>query len=496
MAATGDYFWPTINGQTYYDKPLGSYWLVLAAASLHGGVDEMAARWPSAVSGLLAVIALMLIAHDLYGERESLLAGLILATSFGFTVFARTAAADSENVAGILVALWLCVRNEDRGGGWWILGLWTTMALTSLTKGLLGFAIPLMVFGIDRLWPSGNPRFLDRQRWLLNRVTPIAVALGLAIYAAPFLLSIRQTGSAEGLDMVWRENIRRFFDAHNHRGPIYLYVYVVFGLAAPWSVLLPAALVQAHAGRSRGDRFALSYFWSVFLFFTVSSSRRSYYLLPILPAVAFLVARLLTTPPERLTLWARRLMKFAEWFVIAAIVALMVAVLVPRAVWPSPWSDLPPLPAPLLLGVVLAAAIASFVFAARRSRGTRLALAIGVFAYGSFVYLFLVAIPETEQYRTQKPFLADVRERLGEDLPRLGLYRTRETIYYLAPPRPLIEIDSGDSLRADPPIGWLLARERDLPEVGFAGKIVMREPIQSWETADVRASKLVLLRLR
>jgi 4-amino-4-deoxy-L-arabinose transferase-like glycosyltransferase len=48
MAASGDYLWPTINGHTYYDKPLGSYWLVLAGAWVRGAVDEFAARLPSA----------------------------------------------------------------------------------------------------------------------------------------------------------------------------------------------------------------------------------------------------------------------------------------------------------------------------------------------------------------------------------------------------------------------------------------------------------------
>src|SRR5262249_56626664 len=102
MAASGDYLWPTINGHAYYDKPLGSYWLVLAGAWVRGGVDEAAARLPSAASGLLAVAVLMLIARQLYDGRTSLLAGAVLATSFGFVVFARTASADSETVAGVL----------------------------------------------------------------------------------------------------------------------------------------------------------------------------------------------------------------------------------------------------------------------------------------------------------------------------------------------------------------------------------------------------------
>src|SRR5882757_7413981 len=44
MMRTGNYFWPTINGHLYYDKPLGSYWLVVMAAPLTGGLNEAAAR--------------------------------------------------------------------------------------------------------------------------------------------------------------------------------------------------------------------------------------------------------------------------------------------------------------------------------------------------------------------------------------------------------------------------------------------------------------------
>ena len=40
MRLTSRYFWPTINGRVYYDKPLGSYWLVLAAARLTGGLER------------------------------------------------------------------------------------------------------------------------------------------------------------------------------------------------------------------------------------------------------------------------------------------------------------------------------------------------------------------------------------------------------------------------------------------------------------------------
>jgi len=44
MIRTGNYFWPTINGHLYYDKPLGSYWLVLAATWIMGGLGRLTTR--------------------------------------------------------------------------------------------------------------------------------------------------------------------------------------------------------------------------------------------------------------------------------------------------------------------------------------------------------------------------------------------------------------------------------------------------------------------
>src|SRR5262245_4989815 len=80
MQLNADYLHPTINGQTYYDKPLGSYWLVLAASWLRGGINETAARLPCALFGLLGVALVMLIARRLFDERTAILAGVILAS--------------------------------------------------------------------------------------------------------------------------------------------------------------------------------------------------------------------------------------------------------------------------------------------------------------------------------------------------------------------------------------------------------------------------------
>jgi 4-amino-4-deoxy-L-arabinose transferase-like glycosyltransferase len=514
MLRAGDFWWPTFNGRVYYDKPLGSYWFVLAAAKITGGPDEWAARLPSAISGLAAVTLMMLIGRRLYGPRVGVLAGAVLATSFGFTGFARTAAADAENVAGILAALWLFVRNDGRPGRWLYL-FWLAMALTSLTKGLLGFALPLLVAGVYSTWSGlaeGDStagriaRAIAANRWFLNRTTLLAAPLAISLYLAPFLMSHHSGGALEGLAMVYRENVRRFFNPVNHRGPIYLYAYVIFALLAPWSVLLPAALIGGRLTggniTSAANRFSLSYFWATFLFFTLSSSRRSYYLLPILPAAALLVANVLATrKPERPEdddsehrPSGRSRSRLAGVIVFVTCVLLAPVALLPPSLRLAPFDRLPELPAP---GAFVAAwGVSIIAIAVSASRQCRTAAGL-VAAFAFQAYLFLFALPAADDYRTQRPFAAAVRDRLGADLPGLALYRTSDIVYYLDPPSPLCELHESAAARraADGGIArWLIVRRRDRDALGGDWSDELNESSRPWESEEQVKSKLLLLR--
>ncbi len=495
MVRSGDYFRPTINGHEYYDKPLGSYWLVLGAAWLTGDVDEGAARLPCALSGLLAVALLMLLARRLYDVPTAALAGLVLATSFSFVFFARHASADLETVAGELAALLLFLRNEERPRGWWVLFLWLIMALTSLTKGLLGFALPLAVLGTWSCLPT-DAAWWQRFRWLLNGKTLLAAALAVAVYLAPFAVSIGRTGSWSGLELVYRENVQRFFSTHNHRGPVYLYAYVIFGLLAPWSVFLPAALVRAHG--QRGDRFALVYFWATFVFFTLSSSRRSYYLVPILPAAALLIARLLLEPSAALSRMAR-LLRGGGFLVLAASVLLGTVALLPAS-WalPAPWSAIPPAPYRAVLALGLLACVFAVVHAFRGKSPQRFALASGAIAYFGLAYFFLAVLPAADAYRDEKDFAERVRVTLGDGPAGLALYRTREPVYYLGFANPLPEYDEGgaldEALRAGE-VRWLVGRRRDLEPLGLTASVLAEEASYPWEPPARRQDKLLLLEL-
>ncbi|QEL19469.1 ArnT family glycosyltransferase [Limnoglobus roseus] len=507
MRQSGDFLHPTVNGRAYPDKPVGSYWLIVLASHLTGGVDETAARLPSALAGVIGVWVVTVLGRRLYGGRASVFAGAVLATSFGFVFYARRATADVETVTGVLIAVWLYDRAMGKAGPW-VIGLWLWMAAVSLTKGLLGFALPIAVFGIHGLWTAWADHCepatirsllaagVASNRWFLNRWTLLALPLGVIAYLVPFGLALGQGGDEGALGMVWRENVRRFFAPHNHLGPVYLYLGAVFVLASPWSAFLPAAVVPLQRGAgNRGDRLARAYFWAVFLFFTASASRRSYYLLPILPAAALLIGRVLAAGPNELRGPARRL-RAAGWAVIGTATALSgAAILPPSWVLPAPYDQLPPLPGRGFLAVGWVVAVVVMVVVARKGSAARVGPAMcGVWL--ALFYVFAVAYPAADELRPRQDFLAVVRDRTAADPTRLALFHASDTVFDLGRTAP--EFLTSDELTAAVTAGrvrWVVAPRRHLVGVELRAAVIAEEAVHPWETQERIANKLSLVEL-
>lgn len=507
MRQTGDYLHPTINGRPYPDKPAGSYWLIVAASYLTDGVTETSARLPAAFAGWLGVLLVLVLGRRLYDLRAGVMAAAVLGTGFGFAFYARRATADMETVTGVLAAVTLYAHRREQSAGPWVVLLWVIMAATSLTKGLLGVVLPVVILGTDATWtglldsagiPGNRGRLIAvvrANRWFFNPWTVVAVPLAIAIYLAPFVFASSEATSA-GLQMVWRENIRRFVSPHNHTGPIYLYVGVLPLLAAPWSVFLPAALWRpTPSGRTSGDRLARAFFWAVFLFFTLSASRRSYYLLPIMPAVALLIGRVLTSGDE-LAPVARRLRSLGYGVICGAIVLAGVVLLDPVMVLPSPYDTVPPLPARGLIALGWVVGLVGIVWALRRLTSRGPVLAAGA-AWSGVGLTLLVGLTMTEDFRTRRAFAAEVRAHVS-DPAQLGLYHARDLVFDLASPEPVPEYQTPEELLAGIEghrVHWLVVRRRYLAGLSLDGVTVAAEPGRPWDGLDQAGDKMILLEL-
>jgi 4-amino-4-deoxy-L-arabinose transferase-like glycosyltransferase len=290
MLRSGDLLSPRLGFYDYWDKPLLSYWQVLPLSYITGGVSEFTARFPSVVWAVAMLFLTYHLAKRWLGKQTALLSVGILATSFDFVFYGRDAQVEMTNATLVLLCLWYFIKHKFDNRHKWVYVLGILMALGANMKGLVVYGVP--IFGIILL------SVIKREwSWIPSlRILITAGLLSLAIYLAlPAAASIH-SATWEPLQWIWYENVSRFFGQYDHKSPFYTYFVKIFYLAAPWSLLLPVAII--HCLRGVGRRLsripeALILFGAIFLIFTLSGSRRSYYLLPILPFVAILVANVL-----------------------------------------------------------------------------------------------------------------------------------------------------------------------------------------------------------
>ena len=94
MHESGNWVVPTFNGKLRSHKPVLLYWLQAAAYAVFG-VNEFAARLPSALAALATVLLVYELGRRMFRPSTGLLAGLALASSVLFCASAHFANPDA-----------------------------------------------------------------------------------------------------------------------------------------------------------------------------------------------------------------------------------------------------------------------------------------------------------------------------------------------------------------------------------------------------------------
>lgn len=294
MMISGDYFHPTINGIPYFDKPLFTYWVITFTAWITGTLNEFTVRFPGALAGILTLWCTISLGKTLLSRRAGYLAAFMLLTSYGVLFWSRTACADIENVAFILLAVVWYWHRRDRPGFTSYMVFYLICAAGAHFKGLPAAILPGAIC---------FPDIIRNGRWkqYISFSHAAAIILGVLLYLTPFLYAAYTADNynESGLYLAFRENILRFFNAFDHQEPFYVYLYYVPFLFLPWSPALIFSIGDAVKRYRQADN---SFKWLVeatliiFLIYTISDSRRSYYILPIVPFCALLTAKYLSSP--------------------------------------------------------------------------------------------------------------------------------------------------------------------------------------------------------
>ncbi len=314
MFETGDWITPTFNYELRVAKPVFLYWLMSASYRFFG-VNEFAARFPSALFGVASILLQHLVLTRLRGPLIGLVGGLMLLLNIEIIGLGRMALTDSVLIFFTTLSLygfWMGLHGEGRERHFvWL--FYVGMALATLTKGPVGVILPFLTSALyltlTRRWG---------EYW--HQGYPLAGTLVLAMLALPWYAAMLAIHGSAYTAPAQAHTIGRFLSPmEGHGFGLFFYFPVLFLGFFPWSGLLPAALYFAFRGwreeRGKGqggkgvtdnlatslsrypatpihelDFFAALWVVSVFLFFTASATRLPHYIGPLFPAAALLTA--------------------------------------------------------------------------------------------------------------------------------------------------------------------------------------------------------------
>ena len=284
---------PTFNYDLRVDKPALRYWLHMAAYKLHG-IDEFAARLPSALAAFAGVFVAYALGRGMFGPMEGLLAGLILASSVAFCASAHFANPDALLNLCTIATLTLFWFDYSRGARTWFWTAGIAAGFGVLAKGPVGVVLPGTVVLLFLLWEKKLAILRD---WRL-----VGGILLLALVAAPWYVLVGVETKADFLiGFLLKHNIGRFAEPmEKHGGSIFYYVAVVLAGFGPWSVFLLSTFWYGTGDRAReagmtlaANRFLWCWVGVYLLFFTLASTKLPNYILPLYAPLALLMARFL-----------------------------------------------------------------------------------------------------------------------------------------------------------------------------------------------------------
>jgi 4-amino-4-deoxy-L-arabinose transferase-like glycosyltransferase len=277
MALTNDYVMPRLDGLPYLDKPI-VYFAAEAAAMEILGPTETAARLPAFLFTLATAAAAWWFARRLWGDAEGWLAFIATMASPLSIAFSRTVIFDSALAFFITVALMGFYLAVESGGHAGAVVAWVAIGLGVITKGPVAIALPLLV---------AIPYGIVRKR--TASLFPIAGIVLFAAVIAPWVWAIsRAVPDFLNYVLVVETTQRLTTGALKRTGPPWYFVPYLIGGALPWTFVL---FGQKLDRRDRGILYLLLWIAIPFLFFSLSQSKRPQYILPLMPAVALLVAR-------------------------------------------------------------------------------------------------------------------------------------------------------------------------------------------------------------
>jgi 4-amino-4-deoxy-L-arabinose transferase-like glycosyltransferase len=297
MQSGGDWVIPHLNGLAYIEKPPLQYWATAVSYGLLGP-SEFAARLYTALTALATILLAWLAARRLWGLKAGWCAAAVLSSMLLFVVLGQLLTLDMSLTFYMTLSLaaFLSAQQAAQPRPWMLLA-WAAAGLGVLTKGLVAAAIPAAVLILYSLYSRDvTPWRRLYARW--------GLPLFLAITVPWHWLAAGRLADFLEFFFVHEHVARYLTPIADRQEPWWFFGGVFLAGSMPWT--LSALRVLGGGWRRRASPAAFDpalflWIWVVFIgvFFSLSDSKLMPYILPLMPALALLIAALPAPALER-----------------------------------------------------------------------------------------------------------------------------------------------------------------------------------------------------
>lgn len=307
MLQQHDFILPVSNGGDMPYKPPMLAWCIALFSMLTGGeVTEFTSRLPSAVAMIVMTMVTFLIARKHTSQTRAMMMALVSMTAFEVNRAAYACRVDMLLTMFMVTAMYLLFDNYQKSRKIISVGAILLMSGGVLTKGPVGAVLPAATAWIYYLLRGEN---WFRATWQ----TAINCICSLILPAMWYIAAWIQGGDTF-LSLMLEENVGRFtgtMSYDSHLNPWYYNVITVVAGLLPYTLLLVISLffikwrkVKENVSNTHipglFKKIKEANPWIVynatlaifiFIFYCIPGSKRSVYLLPIYPSLAFFIVK-------------------------------------------------------------------------------------------------------------------------------------------------------------------------------------------------------------
>ncbi|MDD4004836.1 MAG: glycosyltransferase family 39 protein, partial [Elusimicrobiaceae bacterium] len=291
MLDTGNWLVPHLNYSLYFEKPPLGYWLNALAMRIFG-INETGVRFTTALAGFAGVLGTFFWAEKVFSRRAALLSAGVLMSSAGYFAWSQIPELDmlfSFFLCAGLALFYLAFELKVRPRLLMHLG-YLALAAACLVKGLAGWVFPFVIvlayLTLTRQW----------RRW--KEFYPVS-GIPLSVLAAGWWFAAVDRREPDFFNFFFvGEHLQRFATTkHSRTGRLWYFIPVVLGMLFPWTAaLVPAVKRLIKEGCFKlaspaAKPFIYLALWagSIFTVFSISSSKRPPYMVPLLPPLAVFI---------------------------------------------------------------------------------------------------------------------------------------------------------------------------------------------------------------